>query len=108
MFLGKWILSNLTMTDITNETALALIQRDVKYLTTGIDEVKVGIKEINARFATKDEVEERIKQIEQSAQGEIKSLREKISFLEKLMYGSIAFILYQVGALVFNILSKGH
>ncbi len=88
--------------DVTTETSLALIQRDVKYLTTGIDEVKMGIKEINARFATKEEVEERIKQIEKEAFGEIAQLKSKIGYLEKAVMGAVAFVLYQVGILIVN------
>lgn len=91
---------------VATETSLALIQKDVLYMRAGIDEVKLGIKEINARFATKDEVDNRIKLIEKDAFTEIKQLKEKVGYLEKAVLGAIAFVLYQVGVIIFNVVTK--
>jgi hypothetical protein len=70
------------MINPTSETTLALMQQDLLYTKSGIDEIKVTLKEINARFATKQEVDARIKQIEKDAKAEIAELREKVTRLE--------------------------
>jgi hypothetical protein len=87
-------------------TSLALIQQDIVYMKQGIDEVKVTLKEINARFATKEEVEAQIKQIQKDAFTEIRNLKDKISYLEKGVWSAIAFVLYQLGVALWNLIVK--
>lgn len=94
------------MNDKPSVTALALIQQDIVYMKTGIDEVKVTLKEINARFATKEEVEAQIRQIRKDALSEIDNLKGKIGFLEKGFWGAIVYILYQVGNAIFTLVIK--
>lgn len=90
----------------TPETTLALIQQDITYMKGGIDEMKNTLKEINARFATKEEVEKQIKAIETASNLKILDLQTKISFLEKGVWAAIAFVLYQLGAVAFKLLVK--
>lgn len=70
------------MSNTTFETSLALIQKDILYMKSGIDEVKNTLKEINDRFATKEEVESRIKQIEKDSLAEIGGLKAEIAELK--------------------------
>lgn len=88
----------------TPETALALIQKDVGYISAGVDEVKITLKEMNARFASKEEVEAKIKQIEKDAFNEIRYLKEEVTFLKKGLWGAVVFILVQVGTEIFNLI----
>lgn len=90
----------------TPETALALIQKDIVYISTGIDEVKDTLKEMNARFASKEEVEQKIKQIEKDAFNEIKYLKTEVSFLKRGFFGAIIFVLSQVGLKVFELINN--
>lgn len=90
----------------TPQTSLALIQQDITYMKGGIDEMKNTLKEINARFATKEEVEKKIQAIEVSYAEKIADLKNKIAFLEKGVWAAIAFVLYQLGAVAFKLLVK--
>ena len=66
------------MTDTSTQTTLALIQNNLEIIKAGVDEMKVDIKEINARFATKEEVERQIKQIGKDAADAIANIKAEL------------------------------
>ena len=66
------------MTDTSTATTLALIQNNLEIIKAGVDEMKVDIKEINARFATKEEVERQIKQIGKDAADAIANIKAEL------------------------------